>query len=524
MFSEILNTPAAEHCKRIGIFPHHGIDVLLSALHTKQSCGIGEFLDLLPLIDWCAELKLDVIQLLPLNDSDHDPSPYNALSSCALNPIYLSLHALPYLEEHPELRKKFDPLRELTKLQKVDYHKVQSHKLGWLRSYFEGVGQQILHSKEFQRFVGENPWIEAYALFRAIKESLEQNSWETWPEEMRSPSREEYVLLLEQHAKGISFYSFLQYLCFSQLEKVKAYATAHKVFLKGDIPMLIGRESVDVWHHPEIFDLTLAAGAPPDFYNKEGQYWGLPLFNWSAMRKEKFSWWKQRLANASRLYDIYRIDHVVGFFRIWGIPLGRPAKEGQFHPSEESLWVPQGKEILEMMLEASPMLPIAEDLGVVPPETRICLTELGICGTKVICWERRWKEDGRYIPYEEYPSLSMTCVSTHDSPTLELWWRDYPEDAIAFCAFKEWKYAPQLTQAQRKEILYDSHHTPSLFHINLLQEYLALFYELVWPNPEEERINIPGTVLPTNWTYRYRPSVEELTSHEGLKSAFWGLI
>ena len=172
-----------------------------------------------------------------------------------------------------------------------------------------------------------------------------------------------------------------------------------------------------------------------------------------------------------------------------------------------------------MMLASSNMLPIAEDLGDVPPEVRVCLSELGICGTKVMRWERYWEKDKSFIPFKDYPPLSMTCVSTHDSRTLQLWWSDFPDEAKDYAAFKHWTYSPTLTVEQRKEILWDSHHTPSLFHINLLQEYLALFPELVWPQPEDERINIPGKVLATNWLYRFRPSVEELTAHEGLKKA-----
>jgi 4-alpha-glucanotransferase len=222
---------------------------------------------------------------------------------------------------------------------------------------------------------------------------------------------------------------------------------------------------------------------------------------------------------------MYRIDHVIGLFRIWAIPIGHPEIIGKFIPEDPALWIPQGKETLEMMITASPMLPIAEDLGFVQPIIRACLAELGIPGTKVMRWERLWDQDKSFIPYHAYPVISMTCVSTHDSPTLVQWWNTQPEEVQAFCAFKGWiGIPPQLTQEMRKEILWDSHHTASLFHINLLQEYLALFPELVWPNPEDERINIPGKVLPTNWTYRFKPSVETLISHQGLQGEISRLL
>ncbi len=287
----------------------------------------------------------------------------------------------------------------------------------------------------------------------------------------------------------------------------------------GDIPILVSTESADVWSHPELFDIHWQAGAPPDQYNPEGQCWGFPLYRWDVLRKTHFDWWKQRLTYASHFYDIYRIDHVIGLFRIWAIPNDKSSKEGSFLPSDPDTWEPQGREILETFINSCEMLPIAEDLGDVPECVPPVLKEMGICGTKVMRWERNWEEEGRFIPIQYYPPISLTTVSTHDSEPLQLWWKTSPEEAQEFAASKHWEYAPEITHFQHKEILWDSHHTSSLFHINLLQEYLALFPELVAPNPEDERINIPGKLLATNWTYRFRPSVEEIVAHKELAQA-----
>ncbi len=177
-----------------------------------------------------------------------------------------------------------------------------------------------------------------------------------------------------------------------------------------------------------------------------------------------------------------------------------------------------------MMIDATTMLPIAEDLGIVPDETRSVLNELGICGTKVIRWKRRWNGDKNYIPYEEYETLALSTVSTHDAEPTLLWWKNQPEEAALYAQFKHWEYKPNLTLEQRIEILKDSHHTPSYFHINPLQEYLTLLPEFSWPNPEDERINVPGTLYPTNWTYRFKPFVEDIIASKPLANLFTQIL
>jgi 4-alpha-glucanotransferase len=322
----------------------------------------------------------------------------------------------------------------------------------------------------------------------------------------------------------MEFHSFVQYLCFQQLERVKKYAEEHHVWLKGDIPILINRESADVWFHQHLFLLDFAAGAPPDMFNEEGQKWGFPLYNWNAAKEQNYEWWITRLQTAEHFYHLYRIDHIVGFFRIWAIPLHAPAKEGYFYPSEEKEWLPQGEQIMRMMLTNSSMLPIGEDLGVVPPQVRSLLKSLGICGTKVMRWERRWETDQGFIPPETYLPESMTTVSTHDSDTLTLWWQRNKEEAILYAGTQGWEYTPELSIQEHADILRQSHHSGSLFHINLLQEYFSLIPGMTWDAPEDERINFPGTVSERNWSYRFRPSIEEIVSHPFLKSRITSLI
>lgn len=492
---------------KVGKKPHHGINLPLSALHSEKSSGIGEFLDLLPLISWVSDIGMDVIQLLPLNDSGHDPSPYNALSASALHPIYLSLHALP--GDKPDL-PSFDVKK------KIPYEEVLTKKLEWLKEY------HLRNPADTENFVRHFPWMRTYALFKVLKEEYGGSRWEEWP--ITQPSKTELKHLYTAYHDKMQFHIALQYHCYNQLSQVRQEAEAKGVLLKGDIPILISPDSADVWAHPEYFDLSMAAGAPPDTFNAEGQYWGFPIYKWDVLAHDNYAWWKERLAFAAELYHLYRIDHVIGFFRIWAITRGHPPKDGKFVPEETDLMLAQGRTLLEMMIDSAPILPIAEDLGVVPDSVRDSLKELEICGMKVFRWERMGKDHKEYTPYSEYHPITMTTVSTHDSTTLQLWWEEDADDAMIYANAKAWHYAPEITFNQRLSILKDNHHTPSFFHVNLLQEYLALYPDLVWEDPQDERINIPGFILPENWTYRFRPSLEEIITHAPLKKLMAEII
>ncbi|MCB1067414.1 MAG: 4-alpha-glucanotransferase [Simkania sp.] len=504
--------------KRIGIHAHHGINIPLFSIHTKKSCGVGEFYDLLPLIDWCAKHGMDVIQLLPLNDSGQDPSPYNALSSCALHPIYLSLHALPYSDG---MEVKLEPLRALNSSKHLQYEHIYQEKLRFLRKYIKRAKEDLLKEGDYEEFVTKHHWLNPYALFRVLKNKCDHTHWKHWPKEIQSPSTHQLKKLYSEHANEIEIYSIIQYLCFKQLKKVKSYAESKGVFLKGDVPILVSPDSADVWMDPTFFDFNYVAGSPPNQFNPEGQYWGFPLYNWPAMKQDHYEWWKKRLLTAAELYHLYRIDHIIGFFRLWAIPPDQDPAQGTFVPSDPAIMEAQGDRILQILAGFTDMLPIGEDLGHPPSFLQMSLNKYGIPGTKVFRWQRDWANGETFIPYESYEPISMTSVSTHDLSTVRLWWKKHPKESKAYAAFKGWKYKKELSPEYQLEILYDNHHSSSLFHINLLQEYLALVPELTWENPEDERINYPGTLKPHNWKYRYKFPLETLTTHnafnEGIK-------
>ncbi|HEV8051382.1 MAG TPA: 4-alpha-glucanotransferase, partial [Parachlamydiaceae bacterium] len=419
---ELKSTPAAGQWERIGIKHHHGINLPLFALHSKNSAGIGEFPDLIPLLSWCNSLDLDVVQLLPLNDTGEDTSPYGALSAFALNPLHLGLSALPNVDSNPILKTMLKEAQKLTYCQRIPYHQLHVNRNIFLKAYFQEHSESIIESEGYKKFAENNPWVKGYALFKSIRKECNWQSWENWPEEIKNPSENSLKQLTEKYEVQVSYHQVIQYLCFEQMKAVKAHADSLGIFLKGDLPILINSESADVWLNRRFFNMELSAGAPPDHYSDDGQNWGFPLYNWDEMGKDGFKWWKERLSVASNFYHIYRLDHVVGFYRIWGIAKGEKSKNGWFIPQEEQLWIPQGEKILSAMLQESSMLPIGEDLGNIPNEVRQNLQDLGVCGTKVMRWERNWEGDSKFIPLDAYPALSMTTVSTHDSAPLSLWW------------------------------------------------------------------------------------------------------
>ena len=461
------------HWAKIGKHPHHGISLPLSALHSKNSCGIGEFYDLLPLFPWLRSVGFDCLQLLPLNDSGDDPSPYNILSSQALNPAYITLSALPNLDRWPDLHKEMEYLQGLTKLPQVAYGEVRRRKLQWLASYFK-------------RAVPPPAPIPPYAQF-----------------------------LSERDGHPPEFYAFVQQLCVQQLSHVKAMADQAGILLIGDLPLLVNSHSVDRWEEPSLFLSGTKVGAPPDIYNTQGQDWGLPAYNIRRLRETHFAWWRRRLATIERFFHIYRIDHVVGLFRLWIIPEGGLPKDGAFVPRDFQEQIEQGREFLEMMLQSTELLPIAEDLGVIPDEVEQILHEMQICGMRILQF---------YFHQPEATPLRLVSLSTHDTPPFALWWRNYPQEATPFAQARGWHYQPQFSNQQRLAVLREAHQAKGIFHINLLQEYLALFPELCHAHIEEERINVPGQLVASNWTYRYRPSIEELVAHKKLTALLRLLI
>ena len=304
-----------------------GLAVPVSALRTKKSCGIGEFSDLIPLADFCKKSGISVIQLLPVNDTGTDSSPYNALSAFALNPVYLCLEELPCaqaVQKHIDKAKKL--LKPQTAAERFDYEKVMHEKMQLLREVFESDKEAIIadfKGGELAAWIEKNPWIIEYAVFKRNKRQYLHASWKQW-KTMQFPSESGIKKAWRNPALQHDhiFYAWIQMHLHKQLLAAVTYCSGKGVAVKGDIPILLNEDSVEVWAHPELFRTDLRAGSPPDADNPSGQNWGFPIYNWNNLKTTRYRWWKDRLKHADQYYHAYRLDHILGFFRIWAIPEG----------------------------------------------------------------------------------------------------------------------------------------------------------------------------------------------------------
>ena len=316
-----------------------GVAVPLFSLRSEQSFGVGEFADLQLLGDWCHATGQSIIQILPINDTTmtmswEDSYPYNAVSSFALNPLYIRLTDVGFLRGEAE-RAEMEALQaELNSLPDVDYERVIKAKMKYLRKLYEQLGARCMDSKSFRDFEKRNrEWLMPYAVFSVLRDkyrTADFNKWKTFTKY----AEKRCMAFAERNEKAVGFYYYVQYHLDRQLRKACDYLHSNGVVLKGDVPIGVARTSVDVWQNPELFDTKSSAGAPPDAFSTEGQNWGFPLYNWEKMAKDSYAWWRARFTKMADYFDAYRIDHILGFFRIWGVPQGaKSALLGTFSPA-----------------------------------------------------------------------------------------------------------------------------------------------------------------------------------------------
>ena len=298
-----------------------GTAIPLSALKTDESCGCGEFLDLIPFAEFCKKCGLKLIQLLPVNDTGTESSPYSALSAFALNPLYVRLQALPEASGFAKDIKKIAKAHVANK--RFDYKKLRHDKIDLLVKIFAANKEQILQDKKLASWIKANPWIINYAVFMEKKRENLEASCKTW-KNFRNPSLAEIKTEWANPSKKMNhyFFAWVQMRLDEQFSAASKKVKSLGLLLKGDIPIMMNEDSADVWAYPECFIDNLRAGSPPDDYNPVGQNWGFPIYDWEYQKKDGFSWWKARLATAEKYYQAYRIDHVLGFFRIWAVPKG----------------------------------------------------------------------------------------------------------------------------------------------------------------------------------------------------------
>lgn len=302
--------------------PLTGAAVPLGALRSTDSCGIGEYLDLIPLADLCKKAGLKIIQLLPVNDTGTESSPYSALSAFALHPIYISLKKIPEVATTSGIAESISQLKEkYEKLNRFAYSEIRYEKLRILRAIYDANLKNIVDSDELNNWIRKNPWIENYSVFMELKKQNMEASWKEWKPK-KHPSKSEITESWQNPDKKNDhyFFAWVQMRLDQQFSEAANYVKKQGIILKGDIPIMMNEDSVDAWAFPEFFNDTLRAGSPPDGENPCGQNWGFPIYNWTNLRRDNYSWWKDRLKHAENYYQAYRIDHVLGFFRIWATP------------------------------------------------------------------------------------------------------------------------------------------------------------------------------------------------------------
>lgn len=319
-----------------------GTLVPVFSLRSKSSFGVGDFGDLKRMIDWVALTGQRVLQVLPINDTTTthtwtDSYPYSCISVFALHPQYADLSALPSLNDKAD-RLRFEELRsELNQLPQIDYERVNAAKTEYLRLLYAQDGKRVMATKQYKAFFEENArWLVPYAQYCVLRDRYGMADFTQWPDH-RQWSEDDRKALTSPRTKAYqeaAFFYYVQFILFTQMEEAHEYARRKHVILKGDIPIGVNRNGCDVWTEPRYFNLNGQAGAPPDDFSVNGQNWGFPTYNWEVMLQDGCQWWVRRFQSMARFFDAYRIDHVLGFFRIWEIPVDAVhGLLGQFQPA-----------------------------------------------------------------------------------------------------------------------------------------------------------------------------------------------
>lgn len=531
------------------------------AIRTEEDLGIGDTEGMRQMVDWCHRHGLNILQTLPINEVSDDNSPYNALSSLAIEPSTIAISPRHIPDLPAERFKDLAPTALLTGLRggPVCYAGVKALKRKLLEAAFEQFLEQHFNPEtgraiEFRAFQMENAdWLSDYALFRVL---MEENgnlpTWDRWAPAHRSPrgARTWLLSLPEKRREELMrqqlFFMYVQWLAFGQWQALKAYGTARQVYLMGDIPFGVGRFSADVWANRALFDLDWSGGAPPEkvfkvdpFTEKWGQNWGIPNYQWDELRRREFDWWRTRVGNIQKVFHLYRIDHVLGFFRIYSFPwtpdrnpeflplteAEAAAKTGgrlpgfkQFpddDPGHKAANQAQGEEILRVVLEGSgETTVVAEDLGVVPEYVPPTLQKLGMPGFRIPTLFR--EHDGKYSDPRHYPRLSLAQPATHDHPPLAAAWAECWQNIEAGQNVEiNWRELRLMLEFAGL----DSQNPPREFTDQLQEAFtrrvlqssswLAVF-QITDVFGMTARFNTPGSVSENNWSYRLPQTVREL--------------
>lgn len=530
------------------------------AIRTENDLGIGDTDGVRQMIDWCHRHKLNLLQTLPINEISDDNSPYNAISSLAIEPTTIAITPKFIPDLSPKKFHELTPPELLAELRAgpVNYPKVKRLKRALLEAAFKNFlkrhfNRETPRAEAFRAFMIENAeWLSDYVLFRVL---MEQNgglpAWDRWPQEQRGPGQARSWLLglPEQRREELShqqlFFAYVQWIAFTQWQQVKACGSAKQVYLMGDIPFGVGRYSADAWANRAIFNLDWSGGAPPEktfkvdpFTEKWGQNWGIPNYRWDELRRQNYAWWRMRVGNIQKIFHLYRIDHVLGFFRIYSFPW-TPDRNAEFLPCTEVEaaektggrlpgFIPfpddtdghkaanqsQGEEILRIVLEGSgETTVVAEDLGCVPEYVPPTLEKLGIPGFRIPMLFR--EQDGSYSDPSCYPRLSLAQPATHDHPPLAAMWIECWKNIAAGIDVdhnrKELRHMTDFAGLQKEDPphQFDDHLHEAFTRTVMKSSSWLVVFQIQDVLAQTERFNTPGSVSEKNWSHRLTPTVKQ---------------
>src|SRR5947207_3461225 len=535
-----------------------GVLAPLFALRGRNDLGIGDLAALREFIDWVAEIGFKLVQLLPINETGTDNSPYNAISALAIEPTtgYLEANSTEDLT-----REDFDGViagvdLPSLRLGAVRYRAVKKLKRRLLEKAFANFSAHASEGRrsEFRTFrEQESAWLHDYAFFRVLMEAHDDSAaWNRWPMQHQTMERARHWLHdLPSDRQGAlirrqEFFCYVQWIAHQQWRAIKLYAEERGVALMGDIPFGVSYCSADVFARPDEFMLDWFGGAPPEpyfeddaFTRKWGQNWGIPLYRWDNMRANNFEWWRQRVRAVRRIFHLFRIDHIQGFYRIYAFPW-RPRRNKEFLPLDEHQMVQrtggraphfvprddntlenreankrEGEEYLRAILEeAGGRRVIGEDLGVVPEYVRPNLRSLGIAGFKIPQWE---VHDGMIIPGQMYERLSVATYATHDHEPIRALWNEAFEPPFSNAGGQARATLEKIAlfaglNSKIGELDFERDFYPAIMEALFRCESWIAIVMIADLLARKYRFNVPGTKANLNWTRRMQRSIAQLSS------------
>lgn len=464
--------------------------VLMPISSLPSRFGIGGFSkEAYDFVDFLAAGGQSLWQILPLGPTGYGDSPYQAFSAFAGNPYFISLDKL--IEEGVLTEQECEDCDYGDNPEYINYEKIYNTRFKLLRMAFDR--SDIINNEEYQCFVEENKeWLKDYAMYMAIKDSMDGIAWIEWDEDIRLRKPEAMARYAKELENDINFYSYQQYLFATQWAQLKAYANKKGVEIVGDIPIYVAFDSADTWANPELFQLdednipTGVAGCPPDAFSATGQLWGNPLYRWDYHAETGFAWWIRRLAYCFKIYDVVRIDHFRGFDEYWAIPYGDETAEfGRWEKGP-------GYALFDAVKKALGNRPIiAEDLGFLTPSVLKLVKKTGYPGMKILQFAFDPREESDYLPHN-YTNNSVVYTGTHDNDTVNGW--------ISALSRKDLAFAKKYIGIKRTSDICNNLVRMALASVSdtaiiPLQDYLEL--------GSEARINTPST-LGGNWEWRVK--------------------